>query len=618
MRRGQQFGLHEALADVVASQPAAVAVSQHGTDLSYLDLDRRAAALALALAKAGVGAGDLVPLISNRSADAIVAMVAIMRLGAAYAPLDPSNPPERMRFLLEDCGANIVLTQAAFLERARAAGATESWVLEECARLSAADGPMVAVGPNDAAYMIYTSGTSGRPKGVLCTHVGIRTLVGEGTVFVDLKGATALHLIAPFFDPSLKVVFGALLNHGRLIIEPEAVPSLDQIEAGIGQGAAWAIFPTGVFHLLVDHRPDALRTMRLAFVGGDVLSPAHAARALKANPRLRLINGYGPTESAVATAMFDLGAENWSGGPIPIGRPVPGTDVFILNEAQGLAGEGEVGEIAVAGKGLAIGYWRRPDLTAEKFPILDATGGRRVYLTGDLGRMREDGAIEFHGRADRQVKIAGKRVELDEIEAILREDEAVADASVILHEDHSGVQRLVAYLTLALEAGEMSERNRIAEAIAVRARGKVQPHMVPAIFMIMDAFPLTSSGKVDRRALPPPRIGSEPRQAVAATRIEEILIEIWKRTLGLEHVGVEENFFDLGGTSMMLVRAHAEIQALIAPDLPLAALLERPRIAEIAAYLRGEAGGDDQREEARRRAAQKRAAAARPRRDVKS
>jgi amino acid adenylation domain-containing protein len=591
--------LHGLFSEHAAATPDKAAVVMDDIVLSYGDLERRSNALARRLRGRGVGEGDRVGLLSHRAPEAITAILASLKLGAFFMPLDPAYPPERVRMMVEDARPAVVLAQAAALADHPSIEGYDGLLLsleaeiDKALRLEDASALPAAGAAGEPAYLIYTSGSTGRPKGVLGVHRGVVRAVWRNELAGFDADAVTLHVTAPSFDPSQLEIWGALANGGTIAILPDPTPALDRIAWAIGRyGATWTSLTTGLFHLMVDHKLEALAPLRCIFAGGDVLSPPHANKAVATLTSTRVVNAYGPTENGIVTTWFEVPRDGWPERSIPIGFAVPETQVHVLDEALQPVADGEVGQLCTGGDGLAAGYFGRPDLTAERFvpDPFAASPDARMYLTGDLVRRRPDGAIEFVGRNDRQVKINNKRVELDEIENIVREDPRLADAIVILREDEPGAPRLAAYLKPA-EPIEAEARSAFADAVAESLREKLPTHMQPADLVVMDAFPLTEAGKVDRKALPRPAVratapnGDSAGPVMAASETEQAIAEIWAEVLKLPAVGVDDNFFDLGGTSMQLVRVHAQIQGRLASDVTLVTLFELPKIRDLAAHL---------------------------------
>jgi amino acid adenylation domain-containing protein len=438
-------------------------------------------------------------------------------------------------------------------------------------------------GPDDLAYVMYTSGSTGHPKGVLIPHRGVVRLVVENP-FASM-GPDEVHLLlAPLaFDASTFEIWGALLNGAKLAVMAAPFPSLDDVAQAISRfGVSTLWLTAGLFHLMVDHRPAGLSPLRQLIAGGDVLSPPHVAKAQAALPRCQLINGYGPTENTTFTCTYSI-PRLLPPGPIPIGTPIAHTTVHILDDAGRPVIEGQEGELYAGGEGLALGYLNRDELTVERFVAnpFDPSGSTRLYRTGDRVRRRTDGNIEFLGRVDRQVKINGKRVELDEIEASLRRSPLVEDAAVTSPIDDNGPRKVHAYVKLRAGArgGPAELRHFLKEEAA--------DYMIPATFTLLEELPLSPTGKVDRSKLPRPRTDPPPgaAQLAAGSETEAMLLEIWRRVLGTGAVGLNDNFFDLGGTSLQLIQVHATIASVMDSDLTIVDLFQYPRISALAARL---------------------------------
>jgi len=557
---------------------------------SYASLDRTTNQFARWLRSRGIGKGNFVAILAGRSAGVVVAMLGIMKAGAAYIPLDVGYPAERLAFMVADSAPALVLTDnSVSWDFGLPAGVAVA--LEEALQAAAfqTDAPVQCdCTADDIAYVMYTSGSTGRPKGVLTCHRSIVRLVRQQAYAPFGPGETLLHLAPLAFDASTFEIWGALLNGGRLGIVGELLPSLDVIVDAIARyrvTTAW--FTAGLFNLLVDRKLNGLRPLRYILAGGDVLSPAHVRRAYATLTECQIVNGYGPTENTTFTCCYPVPRSGWDGVAIPVGREISHTRVHLLGPDLCPVPDGEIGQVCCAGDGLAKGYLKRPDLTAEKFiqSPFGAPPYDRLYLTGDLGRRRPDGVVEFRGRMDRQVKINGKRVELEEIENSFRADVTLADAVVVVRQTAAGGKQLAAYLKSSTPWPSNAVASRTAAALA-RLRLALPEHMIPAEIMVLDAFPLTPNGKVDRDALPVPE--QRQRQAQAArphSKLEEVISEIWGRVLELSAVDRESNFFDLGGTSLQLLAVHAELQSTVRPNIPLMALFAHTNVRELASYL---------------------------------
>jgi len=439
--------------------------------------------------------------------------------------------------------------------------------------------PLVEVDPEDAAYIMYTSGSTGRPKGVVVPHRAIVRLV-IGADYVHLGADEVVLQLAPLaFDASTFEIWGALLNGARLAVVPSARPTLDEIAAAIARHNATTLWLTaGLFHLMVDHRLEALRPLRQLLAGGDVLSPTHVAKLLRTLPHCRLINGYGPTENTTFTCCHTITEADLADGSVPIGRPIAGTTVLVLDAEMRPVPDGAEGQLCAGGRGVALGYLNRPELTAERFVAdpFSAEPGARLYLTGDLVRRRAGGALMFLGRMDRQVKIDGRRVEFEEIETALRRQPGVRDAVAVLREDTPGRKRIVAYVVGS------------AEGLLTALRAALPPWAVPTAIVDLPTLPLNANGKVDRARLPAPEKAETGPSLAPRNDMERALGAIWQRVLGRPEVRRDDNFFDLGGTSLHLIEVHAEIARRLKPDIALIDLFQRPRISELAALLLGQ------------------------------
>lgn len=585
--------------DVARREPARIALADGDTTLSYAALEERSARVAAALQERGIGRGAIVGLYLQRSADAIAAMLGVLRSGAAYLPFDASYPPALLRYIHRDSRPATLLVDPALAAEPFWDGA--ALALPELARTSTACTD-VAIDAETPAYVMYTSGSTGRPKGVVVPQRGIVRLVRD-TDYADFSPEQTFLQLAPLaFDASTLEIWGPLLNGGRLAIPAADAATLDDIAAQIAHHRVSTLWLTaGVFHLMVEHRLDGLRPLRQLLAGGDVLSPGHVARALAALPDCTLINGYGPTENTTFTCCYRI-PRDAGDGPIPIGRPIPHTQIHVLDETRRPVAVGEPGELYAGGLGVALGYLNRPQLTAERF-IDNPFGSGTLYRSGDRVRMRADGVCEFLGRADRQVKINGKRVELDEIEACLRRSGQVAEAAVIARDLGGGGRRVEAFITGAQVRPD---------ALRSFLRSELPEVMVPSSITVMDALPLSPTGKVDRRQLEQRAApASDPAPATAAgDEIETALARIWCKALRRDQVGADDNFFDLGGTSLQLLDVHAAIRATLKADAKLLDLFRHSRIRSQAEWIRGAGAADVSGRQAQDRAARQRLALA--------
>jgi nonribosomal peptide synthetase DhbF len=583
--------LHELFEQRAAASPDSVAVSFEGITLSYDELNVRANKLAHLLRGAGVGNETLVALCLERSLDLVVAILAVLKAGGAYVPLDPSYPSDRLAFALEDTAATVLLTQERLIERLPDHRARVICLDRDADRIEEAPGTNLesVTTPKSAAYVIYTSGSTGRPKGVTVEHRNVARLLTATERWFDFRADDCWLLLHSYaFDFSVWELWGALLYGGRLVVVPHGTtraPSLlrDLIvdERVTVLNATPSLFLAAMDELLSE--ADAL-ALRVVVFGGEALQPS-ALRpwfARFGDGRPRLVNMYGITETTVHVTYRALAAGDGSREASPIGEPIPDLQVYVLDSRMRPVPEGVPGELFVGGAGVARGYLNRPELTAERF-LANPHGDGMLYRSGDRAR-HHAGELFYLGRIDSQVKIRGFRIELGEIEAALRRQPGVRDALVAAREDESGDRRLYAYV-----AGD-DPSPRVSE-LRDQLRLTLPDFMVPSAFVILDAFPLTPNGKVDRARLLAMNPSEEQREQAPArprTPLEEQLVAIWGSVLGVEAIGVHDDFFELGGHSLLAVRLFGEMQRKLGVRLPLSALFEAATIAGIAELIERE------------------------------
>lgn len=607
---------------IAARCPAAIAARQDGLPpLTYAELDRRSARLAAGLVAAGAGPGRFVALAATRSIDAVIAIVGIVRSGSAYVPLDPGYPDAQLAIMLEETQPLLVLADAAM--RVRLCGMVGGAVVDALETCVAAAGPAddaarrepAARDAEDPIYVMYTSGSTGRPKGVVVPHRGVSRLV-TGQDYCDLGPDEVILQLAPLaFDASTFELWGALLNGGALAIVADEHPSTDRVAAVLrAHGVTTAWFTAGLFHLLVDTQIEALAGLRQLLAGGDVLSPDHVRRFQAAAPECRLINGYGPTENTTFTCCATISRGEWASESAPIGRAIAGTQAYVVDAALKPVPHGEEGQLVAAGAGLALGYLGQSALTAEKFVAAPAPISARVYLTGDLARVLPGGEIEFRGRIDRQIKINGKRIEPGEIEAALRAGEGVRDAAAIVDTTRSGLKRIMAFIATGEVGPARMEAIRIGAQTA--AQRLLADFLVPARITAVEVLPITPNGKLDRDALLGLLAAADAAAAIGGDDLEGRIAAIWQSVLGLDRVGRDDVFFDLGGRSLQLMQVHAALQQATGRQIRITEMFARPTIRALAELLGGAPRSDGVRidAEARERAMRQRAAAARRRR----
>ncbi|MEI8084150.1 MAG: amino acid adenylation domain-containing protein, partial [Actinomycetes bacterium] len=535
-------------AEQVARVPEALAVSCEGKSLTYRQLDETSNRLAHLLAAHGAGAGQRVALLLPRSADAIVAILAVLKTGATYVAIDPAVPEARMQFVLDDAAPVAAITTPEL--RPRLAG-RDLLVIDFSD--PAVDGqPSSAVpepAPDEIAYIIYTSGTTGTPKGVAVPHHNVTRLLEALTIDMELAEQvwTQCHSLA--FDFSVWEIWGALLYGGRLVVVPDAVVrSPEDLHALLvsEQVDVLSQTPTAFYALQGVDVPSDEPTQQLALkavvFGGEALEPHRLRTWLQSPGSPRMINMYGITETTVHASFREIAEADVDCAVSPIGRPLANLAFVVLDGWLQPVPAGVVGELYVAGSGLAYGYVGRAALSGTRFVACPFGAlGERMYRTGDLVRWNLDGQLEYLGRADEQVKIRGYRIELGEIQAVLNEVDGVEQAVVVAREDRPGDKRLVGYFT------------GTADSVKVRAAlaERLPSYMVPTALIEIEALPLTVNGKLDTRALPAPEYQDADTYRAPSDVVEEILAGIYAQVLGLERVGVDESFFELGGDSIL-------------------------------------------------------------------
>ncbi|MBV9267068.1 MAG: amino acid adenylation domain-containing protein [Acidobacteriaceae bacterium] len=566
-----------------ATRENAVALECGETGMTYGELQHRANQFAHYLRCRGIGTGALVSICMERSIELVVTILGILKAGAAYVPLDPDYPPERLSFMLEDTCAALLVTQDRLLEDVASTLGTPVICLDRDRDLIARQQPtqQLPIGaPDDLAYVMYTSGSTGRPKGVAVPHRGVVRLVNNPN-YASFTPEDVLLQFAPIsFDASTLEIWGALLNGAKLVISPSRNASLDELATTIqGKGITTLWLTAGLFHLMVEHHLKRLRGVRQLLAGGDVLSISHVRRAVQELQGCRIINGYGPTENTTFTCCHTITLDT-IGASVPIGRPLSNTQVYILDERQKLVPIGVVGELCTGGDGLARAYVNSPELTKERFVEVNGLG--RLYRTGDRCRWRSDGLIEFVGRLDNQVKLRGYRIELGEVEAALNQQPGVAQSVAVIREDKPGVRQLVAYVLP--QPGSPPQNGNLLGHL----RKSLPEFMVPAAVIVIDEFPLGPNGKIDRRALPKPEmtLAQEARLSGPRDEFEHRLLHIWKQVLGVNSCSLTDNFFELGGHSLLLLRLEAMIEKEFKKVVPLSFLFRSANIESIAAFLR--------------------------------
>ena len=576
-------------AQVERTPDAPALLSAAGT-VTYAELAERARALAGRLRWAGLGPGDLAGVLLERGPEMVVAWLAVLEAGGAYLPLDPGYPAERLAFLMADSGARVLITRRELLDGLPVQASVV--LLDDEMEVQGSPGTAIPAIPDSLAYVVYTSGSTGTPKGVAVPHRAVIRLVRE-TDYVQLQpGDRVAQASNASFDAATFEVWGALLNGACLVeITREAALEPRLLADQLRERGVTALFlTTALFNQMAREEPGGFSTLRHLLFGGEAVDPAAVARVLRGGAPERLLHVYGPTESTTFST-WHLVTEIADGSrTVPIGRPLANTRIDLLDAGLAPVPIGAVGELYIGGDGLARGYLHRPELTAERFVPDPAGGGERLYRTGDLARRRPDGAIEFVGRTDHQVKLRGFRVEPGEIQAVLESHPGVREAFVVPWEEGDD-RRLAAYVVPADTSASAAAELR------AFLRQRLPDYMMPAAFITLAALPLTPNLKVDRDALPAPggdldTAGEET--AAPRTPTEELLLGLWEELLGVRGIGVRDDFFALGGHSLLAVQLISRVREACAVEVPLRALFETPTVEglaeEVEALLRAGTG----------------------------
>ena len=567
--------------------PDAVAIVDPDGQLTYRELNRHANRLAYRLRRLGAGLETPVGVCLERSADLVVAILAILKAGAIYVPLDPEYPAERLSWMLEDCGARFLIASSDLAAGLPSfAGPVLSCRTEEPLPEGSEANPSTGAGGHNLAYIIYTSGSTCTPKGSAITHRAISRLV-VNTDYIALGAGDRVAQVAnASFDAITFELWGPLLNGATVVVIPrDVVLSLRGFPEELRrQRIDVLVLTTSLFNQIAIQVPGAFEPVRELLVGGEAQDANTVRYVLRNRPPRRFVNVYGPTETttfASTSLVRDLPEASTN---VPIGRPIANTQVYILDVHWQPIPIRVPGELCIGGDGLARCYWRRPDLTAEKFipNPFGSSPGERLYRSGDRARFLPDGNIEFLGRFDEQVKIRGFRIEPGEIEAALRQHPLVRQASVQVREPRPGDKRLVAYIV----AG--TDRTVGAHDLRRHLQDRLPEYLIPQAFVVMDALPLNPNGKVDREALPAPEWGQTDRERpfiVPRTRLERFVAGIWREVLGVESIGVYDNFFELGGNSIQAAMVVNRLEEELVRRAPVRALFMAPTVAELAVYL---------------------------------
>jgi len=573
----------------LARAPEAIALVFADQELSYRQLDLRVNQLAQHLQSMGVGTESLVGVFMDRSLGMVVALLAILRAGGAYVPLDPGYPPDRIRFVIEDSRASVVLTTERDRERLPAL-ATRLLSLDGEATAIANRTPGAIFCPatgQNLAYVIYTSGSTGQPKGVMVEHRNVLSFFLAMDRVLGTEPGVWLAATSISFDISVLELLWTLTRGFKVVLHGEEGTHTIATEIVRHGVTHFQSTPSLARMLATDPRSlAALGSVKNLLLGGEAL-PASLISTLRRVTAGEIYNMYGPTETTVWSTAYRIPKAPDSRATIPIGQPLANTQVRVLGPEREPMPAGEPGELFLGGLGVARGYWNRPELTAERFVADPFESGSRIYRTGDVVRMLPDGDLEFLGRVDFQVKLRGYRIELGEIEAVLEQQPEVRQTVVVAREDRPGDKRLVAYVI------PKSKDSLTSQALRAALESKLPEFMVPSHFVLLDRLPLTSNGKIDRNALPaafsPDSVAEPASSADASPRneIERVIVKVWGEALGVANIDRNENIFDLGATSLMVPEVQIELQRRLDREIPLVDLFEFHTVSSLAAHLAG-------------------------------
>ncbi|MDT1121294.1 amino acid adenylation domain-containing protein [Bacillus altitudinis] len=574
----------------VRKQPNAVALSAGDHTMTYAELNEQANRLARHLQKNGVGHQTVTAILAERTPELIVSLLAVLKAGATYVSIDPDYPESRIQYMLRDSGATHLLTHSSFISQTRSLAFDGTYLFaddQEILLMSSENLPLEA-GLDDTAYIMYTSGTTGQPKGIMTTHSNIARVVKNTNYLTILETDTLLSLSNSVFDGFTFDVYGALLNGAKLVLpQKETILDMGKLTELIkGEHISVMFVPTALFHLLVDEGTDWMRGVRKVLFGGERASVQHVRKAFDVMGKGRLLNVYGPTESTVFATYYPIDeAIPLEARSIPIGKPLNQTGAYILSEHRQLQPIGMVGELCLSGKGLAKGYLNRPDLTKQVFIAHPFAAGERLYRTGDLAYFREDGLIEYAGRVDDQVKIRGHRIELTEIEANLLMHPGVKQAVLLADHDETNHTRLLAYITC-----DDAWKGKL-DDIKSGLKERLPAYMLPHELIELENLPLTPNGKVDKRQLPKPEAPQGNRRVkLPANEVEQKLLVMWREVLEREDISTDDHFFELGGHSLKAMSLLSKVSKEFEVQVPIHLLFETPTIEALSHYIQHQDG----------------------------
>jgi amino acid adenylation domain-containing protein len=573
-----------------ARTPERVALVFGEQELTYRQLEERANRQAWALKALGVGPETRVGVFMDRSPDMIAAILAILKAGAAYIPLDPVYPSERIALVIEDSRAHAVLTTEQIRAALPSLAAHVLSVDDPVAGIvnQSADPVPCSTAGDSLAYVIYTSGSTGKPKGVMVEHRNVFSFFAAMDSILGTEPGVWLAVTSISFDISVLELLWTLTRGFKVVLHGDEGTHTIASEI-IRHGVTHFQSTPSLARMLVNdpRSHGAICSVKKLLLGGEALPPT-LVDTLRGGFAGDLYNMYGPTETTVWSTAYRIPQATNLGATVPIGRPLANTHAYILDSQLQLMSDGEPGELFLGGNGVVRGYWERPKLTADRFLPDRFAGHGRMYRTGDVARFLPDGNLEFLGRTDFQLKLRGYRIELGEIEAVLEQLSTVKQAVVVAREDRRGDKRLVAYIVPVAE--ERPSPAALRGSLAL----KLPEYMVPSSFLFVDRLPLTPNGKIDRNALPdvdsqktsaesPPSWGDGPRQ-----QVERVIVKVWAEALGVDRVGLDENIFDLGATSLMMPEVQIELQRILAREIPLVDLFEFHTVSTLAAHLAGD------------------------------
>ncbi|MGA9724521.1 MAG: non-ribosomal peptide synthetase, partial [Candidatus Binatus sp.] len=590
--------VHDLFDEQARRTPEKTAVICRDQTMTFADLRKRAGHLAGRLRKLGVGPETIVAISMERSLEMMVALLAVLKAGGAYLPLDPAFPPDRVAFMLKDSATRVILTKGHLKDRMAESSAIVVDLDESDFDDDATDASEILEFDSTAsslAYLMYTSGSTGTPKGVMVEHRNVvGFFVGMDRV-VGTEEGVWLAVTSISFDISVLELLWTLSRGFAVVLQTG--------KNGLGATGDYSIAAQIARHRVTHFQctptlarslirfPETLSAMKLLrklFLGGEALPPS-LANQLGEEIGADIFNMYGPTETTVWSTTHKLAGV---AGSVPIGRPIANTRIYIVDEQGKLAPIGAAGELYIGGEGVTRGYWRRPDLTAEKFVVnpFEPDRSEMLYRTGDLARYRGDGEIDFIGRTDQQVKIRGFRIELGEIETVLSAHPAVQEAVVVARRDRADNLQLAGYVVPKSGPGINQQE------LKTHARKKLPEYMIPSVISFLSSMPLTPNGKTDRKALPNPSFDAvmETRESDrASTELERIIAGLWQDALGLDAVGLQVNLFDLGANSLSVAEVVTSLRQQLKREIPLTDFFAYPTIAELAAHL---SGGNDRNE----------------------